>query len=51
MRNILTAQLSATEQILSQLSDEIENSGEIEPQYNKPPAMCCRSSAVKMQTQ
>lgn len=35
MRNILTAQLSATEQILSQLSDEIENSGEIEPQYNK----------------
>ena len=29
MRNILTAQLSATEQILSQLSDEIENSGEI----------------------
>ncbi len=35
MRNILTAQLSATEQILSQLSDEIENSGDIEPQYNE----------------
>lgn len=35
MRNILTAQLSATEQILSQLSDEIESSGDIEPQYNE----------------
>ena len=35
MRSVLTAQLSATEQILSQLSDEIENSGEIEPEYNE----------------
>lgn len=35
MRSVLTAQLSATEQILSQLSDEIENSGDIEPHYNE----------------
>lgn len=35
MRSVLTAQLSATEQILSQLSDEIENSGDIEPEYNE----------------
>ena len=48
MRSVLTAQLSATEQILSQLSDEIENSGEIEPEYTKPPSMSCTSSAVRM---
>ena len=56
MRSVLTAQLSATEQILSQLSSEIENSGDIDPGYNETAANvlsklgCEDAQAVSVET-